>query len=137
MPWGLSNMTRGVKSTVTWDLFNLINACHCCQDHIDVTKGRCQISLALTINFSQKFTEPSKRINHPVGDFYRCFTKLTAPSACALQSNLTPPTDGTNGFLICDLSQTFRKQVTNVSPHVFVILLWGILMSPLKFISPC
>ena len=30
----------------------------------------------------------------------------------------------------CDLSQTFHKQVTNVFQHVFVILLWGILMSP-------
>ena len=31
----------------------------------------------------------------------------------------------------CDLSHTFHKQVTNVSQHVFVILLWEILMSPL------
>ena len=31
----------------------------------------------------------------------------------------------------CDLSHTFHKQVTNVSQHVFVILLWGILTSPL------
>ena len=31
----------------------------------------------------------------------------------------------------CDFSHTFHKQVTNVSQHVFVILLWGILMSPL------
>ena len=31
----------------------------------------------------------------------------------------------------CDLTHTFHKQVTNVSQHVFVILLWGILMSPL------
>ena len=29
----------------------------------------------------------------------------------------------------CDLSHTFHKQVTNVSQHVFVILLWGILTS--------
>ena len=32
----------------------------------------------------------------------------------------------------CDLLHTFHKQVTNVSQHVFVILLWGILMSPLR-----
>ena len=32
----------------------------------------------------------------------------------------------------CDLSHTFHKQVTNVSEHVFVILLWGILTSPLS-----
>ena len=32
----------------------------------------------------------------------------------------------------CDLSHTFHKQVTNVSQHAFVILLWGILTSPLK-----
>ena len=31
----------------------------------------------------------------------------------------------------CDLSHTFHEQVANVSQHVFVILLWGILMSPL------
>ena len=31
----------------------------------------------------------------------------------------------------CDLSHTFHKQVTNVSQHIFVILLWGILISPL------
>ena len=33
----------------------------------------------------------------------------------------------------CDLPHTFHKQVTNVSQHVFVILLWGILTSPLIF----
>ena len=33
----------------------------------------------------------------------------------------------------CDLLHTFHKQVTNVSQHVFVILLWGILTSPLTF----
>ena len=32
----------------------------------------------------------------------------------------------------CDLSHTFHKQVINVSQHVFVILLWGILTSPLN-----
>ena len=31
----------------------------------------------------------------------------------------------------CDLSHTFYKQVTNFSQHVFVILLWGVLTSPL------
>ena len=31
----------------------------------------------------------------------------------------------------CDLSHTFHKQVANVSKHVFVILLWGNLTSPL------
>ena len=31
----------------------------------------------------------------------------------------------------CDSSHTFHKQLTNVSHHVFVILLWGILKSPL------
>ena len=31
----------------------------------------------------------------------------------------------------CDLSHMFCKHVTNVFQHVFVILLWGILMSPL------
>ena len=31
----------------------------------------------------------------------------------------------------CDLSHTFHKQVTNISQHVFVILLWGVLTPPL------
>ena len=32
----------------------------------------------------------------------------------------------------CDLSHTFHKLVTNVSQHVFVFRLWGILTSPLE-----
>ena len=32
----------------------------------------------------------------------------------------------------CDLSHAFHKQATSVSQHVFVILLWGILKSPLR-----
>ena len=35
----------------------------------------------------------------------------------------------------CDLLHTFHKQVTNISQHVFVILLWGIVMSPLGKIT--
>ena len=35
-------------------------------------------------------------------------------------------------MVFCDLSHTFHIQVTNVSQHVFVILLWGILTSPLS-----
>ena len=34
-------------------------------------------------------------------------------------------------MVFCDLLQTFQKQVTNVYLHVFVILLRGILTSPL------
>ena len=34
----------------------------------------------------------------------------------------------------CDLLHTFHNRVTNVSQHVFVILLWGILTSPLNSI---
>ena len=34
-------------------------------------------------------------------------------------------------LVFCDLSHAFHKQVPNVSQHVFVILLWGILTSPL------
>ena len=35
-------------------------------------------------------------------------------------------------MVFCDLSHTFHKQVTSVSQHVFVILLWGIVTSPLN-----
>ena len=37
----------------------------------------------------------------------------------------------------CDLSHTCHKQVTNVSPACFVILLWGIFISPLIDILYC
>ena len=55
-------------------------------------------SLPLTTNLSQKLTQPSKGISY-LGDFCRCFTKLTGPSAYTLQSNPISPTDGTNGLL--------------------------------------
>ena len=35
----------------------------------------------------------------------------------------------------CDSLYTFHKQVSNVSQHVFVIVLWGILTSPLITIT--
>ena len=76
------------------------------------------------------FTQPSKGISYLVGDLHRCFTKLTWPSSCTLQSNPIPPHMVHMAF--CDLSHTFHKQVTNISQHVFVILLYGILMSPLN-----
>ena len=88
-----------------------------------------QTLLPLTTNFSQNVTEPSKGISYPVGDLCRHFTKLTGPCAYALHSNLIPPTDVQMAF--CDLSHTFDQEVTNVSQHVFVILLWGILTTPL------
>ena len=65
----------------------------------------------------------------PVGDLCRGFTKLARPSAHTLHSNLIP--QQIVQMALCDLSHTFHKQVSNVSQHVFVILLWGILMSPL------
>ena len=34
----------------------------------------------------------------------------------------------------CDLFHAIHKEATNVSQHVFVVLLWEILMSPLKSI---
>ena len=36
---------------------------------------------------------------------------------------------------LCDSSHTFPKQITNVSHHVFVNLLWGIAMFPLTNIK--
>ena len=64
------------------------------------------------------------------GNHCRRFTKLTLPFAYTVHSGPIPQTDNTNGH--CDLSYTFHKQIANVSQHVFVILLWGILTSPLK-----
>ena len=81
-------------------------------------------------NYSQNVTEPSKGISYLVGDLYRRFTRLTGPSFYTLHSNLIPQQMVQMAF--CDLSHTFHKQVTNVSQHVFVILLWGILTSPLN-----
>ena len=73
-------------------------------------------------------------MHYPVGDLPQSFTKLTGPCACTLHSNLIPQKMVQMAF--CDLSHPFHKQVTNVSQHVFVILLWGILTSPLRAMSP-
>ena len=89
--------------------------------HIDI--GRRQNSLPLSTNLSQKLTQPSTGISYPVSDLCRHYTKLTLPSAYTLHIVQ---------MAFYDLSHTFHKQVTNVSQHVFVILLWGILTSPLK-----
>ena len=50
-------------------------------------------------------------------------------TAYTLHSNPIPQQMVQMAF--CDLLHTCHKQVTNVSQHVFVILLWGILTSPL------
>ena len=91
---------------------------------------KTQCSFPLTTNFSQNVTEPSKEISYPVGDLSRSLTKLTGPCAYILHSNPIPQQMVQMAF--CDLSHTFHKQVTNVSQHVSVILLWGILTSPLR-----
>ena len=91
-------------------------------------KGRRQYFLPLTTNFSQNVTEPSKGISYPVGDLCGHFTKLTGPRAYTLHSKLQQMVQ----MAFCDLSHTFHKRVTNVSQHVFVILLWGILTPPLR-----
>ena len=70
-------------------------------------------------------TEPSKGISYPVGDLcHRAYTSHGNPIPQQILQ-----------MAFCDLSHTFHKQVTNVSRHVFVILLWGILTSPRK--RPC
>ena len=92
-------------------------------------KRRHQNSLPLTTNFSQKFTEPSKVISYPAGDLRRCFTKMTGLSAYTLHSNPIPQHMVQMAF--CDWSHIFLKQVTKVSQHFLVILLWRFLMSPL------
>ena len=67
--------------------------------------------------------------SYPVCDLCRHFTKLTGPCAYTLHSNPIPQQMVQMAF--CALSHTFHEQVTNVSQHVLVILLWGILTSPL------
>ena len=57
----------------------------------------------------------------------KLYTKLTGPCAYTLHNN---PQMVQMAF--CDLPHTFHKHVTNVSQHVFVILLWRILKSPLS-----
>ena len=75
--------------------------------------GRRQNSLPLTTTLSQNHLKGS------VGDLCRYFTKLTGPSAYTLRSNPQQMVQ----MAFCDLSHTFHKEVTNVSQHVFVILL--------------
>ena len=57
------------------------------------------------------------------------FTNILELTGHIHHSNPIPQTDAK--FSIFDLSRTFHKQVTSVSQHVFVVLLWRILMSPL------
>ena len=92
-------------------------------------KGRRQNSLPPTTNFSKNVTEPSKGISYPVSDLCQCFTKLTGPPIHYIVILYPQPMVQ---MTFCDLSHTFHKQVTNVSQCVFVILLWGILMSPVS-----
>ena len=51
------------------------------------------------------------------------FQKMTGPYADTIHTNPQQMVQ----MAFCDLSHTFHKQVTNVSQHVFVILLWGTL----------
>ena len=87
--------------------------------------------LPLTTNFSPNVTEPSQGISYPVGVLCRRFTKLTGSCAYTLKNIVIRYPQQMVQMAFCDLSHTFHKQVINVSKHFFVILLWGILMSPL------
>ena len=88
-----------------------------------------QNSLPLTTNFSQNVTEPSKGISYPVCDLYVSQNWL-GPMSIHYIVIRYPQQMVKMAF--CDLSHTFHKQVTNVSQQVFVILLRGILTSPLS-----
>ena len=92
--------------------------------------GRHQNSLPLTTNFSQKLTQPSKgSVTQLV-----TFADVSQNSLCPLPIHyivIRYPQQMVQ-MAFCDLSHTYHKQVTNVSPACFVILLWVILMSPLK-----
>ena len=96
-------------------------------------QGRHLNSLPLTTNFSQKLTQPSKRISYPIGDLCRRFTKQTLPSAYTLHSNPIPQHMVQMAF--CDLLQHITKMLPLFHQHVFVIPLQGILMSPLNMIQ--
>ena len=80
-------------------------------------KGRHQNSLPLTTIFLQKLTQPSKGISYPVGDLCRRFTKLTCPLPIHYLVIWYPKQMVQMAF--CDLSHTYHKQVTNVSPACF------------------
>ena len=96
-----------------------------------VIKGRCQNSLPLTTNFSQKLTQPSKGISYPVGDLCGRFTKLTLPCAYTLHGNQIPSTDGTNGLLL----HTYHK---HVSPACFCHSIVGNFdVSPKAMVTYC
>ena len=76
----------------------------------------------------------AKEISCPVDDLCRRFIRLTGPSVYTLQSTCYElPAQHMVQMAFCDLSHTFHKKVTNVSQHVFVIPLWGILSSSLTF----
>ena len=80
--------------------------------------------------FTKCFTDSSWGISYPDGDLCRSFTKLTGSSVIDYTVIRYPQQMVQMPF--CDLLHTFHKQVTNVSQHVFVILLRGISTSPLN-----
>ena len=92
------------------------------------TKGRHQHSLPLTTNFSQKLTQLSQGISTQLVTFAGISQNRLCPLPIHYIVIRYPQQMVQMAF--CDLSHTYHKQVTNVSQHVFVTLLWGILMSP-------
>ena len=83
----------------------------------------------ITTNFSQNVTEPSKGINYQSVIFADISQNWLGPVPIHYIVIQYPQQMVQMAF--CDLLHTFHKQVTNVSQHVFVILLGGILTSPL------
>ena len=81
-----------------------------------IIKGRHQNSLPLTTNFSQKLTQPSQGISYLVGDLSRHFTKQSLPSIYYIVIRYAKQMVQ---MAFCDLSHTYHKQVTNVSPACF------------------
>ena len=77
---------------------------------------RYQNSLPLTTNFSQKLTQPSKGITQMV-----TFADVPQNGLCPLPIHYIeiryPKQMGQMAF--CDLSHTYHKQVTNISPACF------------------
>ena len=97
---------------------------------VKAAKGRRQNSPSLTTNLSQNVTEPSMGISYPVGNLCQRFTKRFTKLPMHYIVIGYPQQMVQMAF--CDLSHTFHKQVTNVSQHVFAILLWGMLCLPFK-----
>ena len=95
--------------------------------------GRYKNSLPLPTKFSQKLPQPSEGIIYPVGDFADVSQNKLGPLPIHYIVIRYPQQMVQMAFVTCRIH--FTNRLPMFHQHVFVILLWGIWMSPLTQIQ--